>query len=260
MQKTPNKKMIGLFTIFGIIIFVFLIFLFVGNKILSKNENEIVMYFDESVKGLSIGSSISFRGVEIGKVSKIDLVADTKNLNFSIPVYAILDKNQTFRIFNNGTVKDKEKFLNELVKKGLKARLMTQSYLTGQLYVELEILPNIPIIFKGNNYYDNVIEIPTILSPLSEISKGFQDLPIRQILNNFDNFLENANAIIPSLFNEILTTAKNFNKILTYDADTTITNIDQTLKNINNTFKTIGNFVDYLDRHPEALLKGKNGY
>ena len=166
MQKTPNKKMIGLFTIFGIIIFVFLIFLFVGNKILSKNENEIVMYFDESVKGLSIGSSISFRGVEIGKVSKIDLVADTKNLNFSIPVYAILDKNQTFRIFNNGEVKNKEKFLKDLVGKGLKARLMTQSYLTGQLYVELEILPNIPIIFKGNNFYDNVIEIPTILSPV----------------------------------------------------------------------------------------------
>ena len=68
MQKTPNKKMIGLFTIFGIAIFVIIIFLFVGNKILSKNENEIVMYFDESVKGLSIGSSILFKSIEIGKV------------------------------------------------------------------------------------------------------------------------------------------------------------------------------------------------
>ena len=253
MQKTPNKKMIGLFTIFGIAIFVIIIFLFVGNKILSKNENEIVMYFDESVKGLSIGSSISFRGVEIGKVSKIDLVADTKNLNFSIPVYAILDKNQTFRIFNNGAVKDKEKFLNELVKKGLKARLMTQSYLTGQLYVELEILPNIPIIFKGNNYYDNVIEIPTILSPLSEISKGFQDLPIRQILNNFNNLLIDFDKSSPILFT-------NINKILLNDIGNTTNNINKTLNELQNTFKTIRNFIDYLDRHPEALLKGKNGY
>ena len=253
MQKTPNKKMIGLFTIFGIIIFVFLIFLFVGNKILSKNENEIVMYFDESVKGLSIGSSISFRGVEIGKVSKIDLVADTKNLNFSIPVYAILDKNQTFRIFNNGEVKNKEKFLKDLVGKGLKARLMTQSYLTGQLYVELEILPNIPIIFKGNNFYDNVIEIPTILSPLSEISKGFQDLPIRQILNNFNNLLINFDKSFPILFT-------NINKILLNDIENTTNNINKTLNELQNTFKTIRNFIDYLDRHPEALLKGKNGY
>lgn len=253
MQKTPNKKMIGLFTIFGIAIFVIIIFLFVGNKILSKNENEIVMYFDESVKGLSIGSSISFRGVEIGKVSKIDLVADTKNLNFSIPVYAILDKNQTFRIFNNGEVKDKKKFLKDLVGKGLKARLMTQSYLTGQLYVELEILPNIPIIFKGSNYYDNVIEIPTILSPLSEISKGFQDLPIRQILNNFNNLLINFDKYSPILFT-------NINKILLNDIGNTTNNINKTLNELQNTFKTIRNFIDYLDRHPEALLKGKKEY
>lgn len=253
MQKTPNKKMIGLFTIFGIAIFVIIIFLFVGNKILSKNENEIVMYFDESVKGLSIGSSISFRGVEIGKVSKIDLVADTKNLNFSIPVYAILDKNQTFRIFNNGEVKDKKKFLKDLIGKGLKARLMTQSYLTGQLYVELEILPNISIIFKGSNYYDNVIEIPTILSPLSEISKGFQDLPIRQILNNFNNLLINFDKYSPILFT-------NINKILLNDIGNTTNNINKTLNELQNTFKTIRNFIDYLDRHPEALLKGKKGY
>lgn len=260
MQKTPNKKMIGLFTILGIIIFVFLIFLLVGSQFLSKNENQIIMYFDESVKGLSIGSSISFRGVEIGKVSKIDLVADTKNLNFSIPVYAILNKNQTFRIFNNGTVKDKEKFLNELVKKGLKARLMTQSYLTGQLYIDLEILPNIPTIFKGNNYYDNIVEIPTTLSPLSEISKGFQNLPIKQILDNLNNFLDNVNNSMPLLFNEITITTKIFNEILQNDANITITNMNQTLKDIGNTFKIIGNFVDYLDRHPEALLKGKNWY
>ena len=253
MQKTPNKKMIGLFTIFGIAIFVIIIFLFVGNKILSKNENEIVMYFDESVKGLSIGSSISFSGVEIGKVSKIDLVADTKNLNFSIPVYAILDKNQTFRIFNNGEVKDKKKFLKDLIGKGLKARLMTQSYLTGQLYVELEILPNIPIIFKGSNYYDNVIEIPTILSPLSEISKGFQDLPIRQILNNFNDLLINFDKYSPILFT-------NINKILLNDIGNTTNNINKTLNELQNTFKTIRNFIDYLDRHPEALLKGKKEY
>lgn len=245
--------MIGLFTIFGIAIFVIIIFLFVGNKILSKNENEIVMYFDESVKGLSIGSSISFRGVEIGKVSKIDLVADTKNLNFSIPVYAILDKNQTFRIFNNGEVKDKKKFLKDLIGKGLKARLMTQSYLTGQLYVELEILPNISIIFKGSNYYDNVIEIPTILSPLSEISKGFQDLPIRQILNNFNNLLINFDKYSPILFT-------NINKILLNDIGNTTNNINKTLNELQNTFKTIRNFIDYLDRHPEALLKGKKEY
>ena len=130
---------------------------------------------------------------------------------------------------------------------------MTQSYLTGQLYVELEILPNIPIIFKGSNYYDNVIEIPTILSPLSEISKGFQDLPIRQILNNFNNLLINFDKYSPILFT-------NINKILLNDIGNTTNNINKTLNELQNTFKTIRNFIDYLDRHPEALLKGKKEY
>ena len=73
MKKTPNKKLIGLFTIASISIFIGIVLMFAGDKIFTKNNDQLVMYFEESIRGLTIGSPVSFRGVEIGKVSKIDL-------------------------------------------------------------------------------------------------------------------------------------------------------------------------------------------
>lgn len=260
MQRTPNKIIVGLFTIIGICIFIFIIAMFVGDKIMRSDQDELVMYFDESVKGLIVGSPVSFKGVEIGKVSNIDLIADADELNFSVPVYVRLNEDQTFRINNSKKIKSKESFLCDLIKKGLKARLMTQSYLTGQLSIELEILPNIPAVFKANNLPKDIIEIPTVLSPLGELSKGLQNLPVRMTIDKINNILDAMNKELPMLLNQTTSIATNINKIISNNdnnVSTTIWNLNKTLNEVSEAARALKNFTDYVERHPEALLKGK---
>ena len=260
MQRTPNRVIVGLFTIVGMCIFVSIIAIFIGDKMIRSDQDELVMYFDESVKGLIVGSPVSFRGVEIGKVSNIDLVADTDELNFSVPVYVRLNKDQTFRINNSKKIRNKESFLSDLIKKGLKARLMTQSYLTGQLSIELEILPNMPAVFKANNLLKDIIEIPTVLSPLGELSKGLQNLPIRITVDRINNILDVVNKELPMLLNQTTSVATNINKTISNNDNnisTTIWNLNKTLNEVSDAARALKNFADYVERHPEALLKGK---
>lgn len=67
----------------------------------------------------------------------------------------------------------RRQILRQLVDKGLRARLNTQNYLTGQLMVELEMMPvDTPAVYRSKD--GSIPEIPTVLSPLAELSRGFR--------------------------------------------------------------------------------------
>lgn len=86
MRKKPNSKLIGLFIVCGITLFLATVGMFVSEKIMADTKSEVVMYFSESIKGLDVGSPVVFKGVNIGRVSKIDLITDMDDSEFSIPV------------------------------------------------------------------------------------------------------------------------------------------------------------------------------
>ena len=92
MAKQPNRKMIGLFMVFGIVGMLAILGALLQNKLFANKGGEVVMFFDESIKGLSVGSPVVFKGVKVGEVSKIEIMTNTKDLSFSIPVYARMQK------------------------------------------------------------------------------------------------------------------------------------------------------------------------
>lgn len=242
MKKTPNKRRIGLFVIIGIIVLLGLAGSTAIQKFFQKKEDVWVMYFDESIKGLNIGSPIVFKGVEIGKVSNIELFVNPEDLSLKIPVFAEIYPNQ--HIKKAVTTLEKRKAIQTMIEKGLRARLISQSLLTGSLMIELEILPNTPIEYRGpkNPKASNIIEIPTTLSSLGEIQKGLQDLRIRETIKKFDN---------------ILTKISNLMDNNTGRIDDILINFNKTLLSIKDMSKSFNNMAEYLERHPEALLRGK---
>ena len=135
MRKEPNKKIIGLFLVIGFALFLGLIGQSVWQKMRADSEGVYVMYFRESIQGLSEGSPVIFQGVEVGKVIRIRLVADPKDLQFQIPVYIRMnpfEDAEEASMWGKIWQKDGD-LLNALIKRGLRARLVTQSLLTGQL-------------------------------------------------------------------------------------------------------------------------------
>ena len=261
MHREPNRRLIGIFLVTGILVFAVVMTMFIRQKFFGGSGNMLVMYFDESIKGLNVGSSVVFKGVEIGKVAKIDLIADANNLDFSIPVYAKMEDYQGIHT-RERPEDDKREILDALIKKGLRARLTAQNYLTGQLVIELEMLPDTPIELRYRGHDKDVLEIPTVLSPMGEISKGIQNIPIRESVEKFNRFFDEMNKQIPIVMPQISYTFKNLNKAVKDNAEVsadTFDNLNQAIANFGEASKAFRNFADYVERHPEALLKGKRG-
>ena len=262
MSKQPNTRLIGLFLIIGILSFIGIIGHFIASKMVTDDKNLFVMYFDETVSGLNIGSPVVFMGVQIGKVAKIDLITNPDSMDFRIPVYAKLEPRKNVQI--NG-LRGRRAVLEELVQKGLRARLATQSYLTGQLMIELEMMPDTEIVLKqGEN--NDLFEIPTVLSPLSKFSQGIQDLPIRASITKLNTIMDKLDMALDKVNGETLpnfnTLAVNTNKTVnssSKDITKTLYNFNQTLSDIRLAAKSLRNFADYIERHPESILKGKRG-
>lgn len=254
MRKKPNTKMIGLFLVIGIALFAIVILDFAKDKFMGDKNDQIVMFFEESITGLNVGSPVVFKGVQVGQVSKIGLLTDPDTLDFNIPVYAKMNQ-QSISTFDE--YKDKKSLLEELIKKGLRARLATQSFVTGQLMIEFEMLPNTPVVLKNKN--PSIVEIPTALSQLGELSKGIQDLPIRHSVEAFNLFFDNLNKEMPKI-NQIISRVDKLVKQNSQTSVDTINNFNNAMINIGEAANSFRNLADYLERHPEALLKGKGKY
>jgi len=260
MQKEPNKKKIGLFVILGFISLLALILGSAWDKIFPDNDNLIVMYFDESVNGLSVGSAVVFKGVEIGKVSRIDLIGDEKTASFSIPVYVRLRPNQEL-INVTESFEFRKDALNAFIQKGLRAKLAMQSFLTGQLMIELEIDRQSAPIFKSED--SDILEIPTVLSSSEKLAQGLQNLPIRTTIEKLNAILikldEALPVVLPKLEKMVNQLAEMVDENAPQTTDTMI-NLNQTLDDVAQAAKALRNFADYLQQHPESLLKGKGVY
>ena len=162
MNKKLNASLVGIFTIIGIFFFcVFLLFLGKGSI---SPKLEYTLYFHKSVKGLSVGAPVMFRGVAIGTVSNICLAKCCKNdptceraeetISWPIQVKINIDpaafKSDCDSSFWNDVQqwvlkKKNAAFLSEnnllhdlMINHGLRAKSQFLSLMTGKLYIELD--------------------------------------------------------------------------------------------------------------------------
>lgn len=150
-----------------------------------------VIYFDGSVNGLNVGAPVTWRGARIGRVTKIKVNIDAVDRVFTIPVYIELEPRKA--TFVRGT--DNDVTIPALVKLGLRAQLRTQSLVTGQLYVELEMMPGTAARFVGKDD-SPVPEIPAVQSGLENFEAGLEHLPLRQLGDAASQLLVNLNAVV----------------------------------------------------------------
>lgn len=263
MKKEPNKKAIGLFLVLGFALFMGIIGQVFLQKIRADKSGMVVMYFNESLQGLSEGSPIVFQGVEIGKVSRIRLVADKTNLKFSVSVYARLKQ---VDVMSEGSVWtkfwSKKNLLDTLIAQGLRARLSTQSYLTGQLMIEFVMLPDTKAEFFTNQKIEGMRQIPTVLSKKEELSRGLNRIQIQEMVAQFNHVAEVLGKELPVLLPALTESSKNLDKTLERVANSseeTLSNLNETLHQVSDSAKSFQNLTDYLERHPEALIRGKKG-
>jgi paraquat-inducible protein B len=230
MSKPVNKTMIGLFVVGAIALAVVAIGV-LGSGKLFKESIPYVMVFDGSVKGLNVGSPVVFRGVKIGSVSSIRMRFNYATKAMTILVYADFEPQQVETVnldeemAKEITKKDRYANMKGLIARGLRAQLEMQSIVTGQLQIALDFYPDKPAIYTG--IVKTVQEIPTIPTPLQQLTKKLESLPIEEMFNRMNLTLDGIAKLVQSP--ELKDSIANLN-IALKDVQTLVRNVDAQVK------------------------------
>ncbi len=264
MSKQANKTVIGAFVLGAIVLVVAGVLVFGSGRFL-RHLNEYVLFFDGSVKGLSVGAPVMFRGVKIGQVTDIALELNVKDLYALVPVTIELDSEKI--VPTGGDVREMRArakqgqypFLKALVEKGLKGQLQLQSLVTGQLMVSLELYPDKPIRLAGTDRKHP--EIPTIRTDIQELAKKIEELNFGEIAAKLDRSLAGIDRFVNSA--ALHESIGSLNKLIK-SLDRMVANTGNlgyqttgTLEEIAKMSRSLRSLADSLERNPEALLKGK---
>ncbi len=170
-----NKYKLGIFVITGSLLF-FMALLMLGLRELFEPKVRFCTLFNESVQGLEVGASVKFRGVDVGKVSRIILRTEDNYVRVDMearPESLDPGKEHMPKSSSERAAFFYKVFAEE-VQNGLRCRLVMASIATGMKYVELDYFdPRPPIL--GAEPPQDVLYIPSTRSLMSGISTTISD-------------------------------------------------------------------------------------
>ncbi|MBV9299452.1 MAG: MCE family protein [Verrucomicrobia bacterium] len=210
MSQRANPTLIGAF-VFGAIIIAIGAALFFGSANLFARKQLFETYFDQTVNGLGVGSNVKYKGVAIGKVTKLQLKFQGAG---EAPVVRVLYEINTDNLLNKyGLTLDlgDRKVHDKAVANGLRAKLDFESLISGQLYLALDFYKdaNPPVLYPEPN--PNIFEIPpqpsdieAILANLTKAIGNIGSVDFASLANELHGILQSAKVGLDELHLEKL--------------------------------------------------------
>lgn len=243
----------------------------------------IHMQFDQSVRGLAEGAAVDFLGINLGEVTGIALDYDADNKRYRVNVSAVVYPSRMGTAVQTeggngkaagqpGSTDASEDIFQRMVKRGLRAQLRNGNLITGQLYVALDFLakgkagqraasgsaiavPTVPGSF--GKLQEQITQIADKLSqiPFDQIGKNLNEsvAGIEQLLKQFNTQLAPK---ARQMLEEASTTFSKASKVLSTNSPLQ-NNMGQTLEEVRRAARSLRVLMDYLERHPESLIRGK---
>lgn len=249
-----------------------------------------VTYFENSVRGLAKGSPVEFYGIQVGTVTDVMLQVDAATGNVRVRVG--LDV-QPERVLGQGQAakEDPVTTARRMVRRGMRAQLQTANYLTGQQVLALSFSPNAPPMELQQVGNDLVIPsegggLDNIVQALSDMAGKLDRLPVDQIGQNLNNTLRSASTTMTSLDTLVKRADSGMSPLfkslpgITAALQDTVARAGRTFSSLDSSYGTNSQFqreleramtqvgdtarsirllADFLDRHPEALVRGRAG-
>jgi paraquat-inducible protein B len=221
MSTKRNALLTGLFVL-GALVLIVAGVLLLGRNDLFDRQLRAVVYFQGSVRGLYVGAPVTFRGVKVGEVDGIDIDVDPGTLATRIPVSLSIGAEAIRVGGEHGTPISN---LPALVQRGLRARLILQSFVTGQTSIDLDFRPNTPFKLLGQGR-GNVPEIPGASDRLDALVEQLSSLPLsdvvkqlRQIITSLDLTVRTSQKAIEETSVQLNRTAKQAEMTLRIGAE-----------------------------------------
>ncbi|MDP0501219.1 MAG: MlaD family protein [Verrucomicrobiota bacterium JB022] len=229
MSRRASPAVIGAFVIGAAVLLTGLV-IYVGAKNIFSKEETFLLYFDETVNGLAVGAPVKFKGVPIGRVSDVRIRYNQSPETTAIPVFIEIDTRRLEEDLGvQADLRDEEVLAAE-IQDGLRGKLVVTSYISGQLYIELDYVQTpVPLEFPHQQRieYKEIPTEPSVLaqvgSSASDIVARFSAIDMKTINDETIRLLRNSNAVVEALDvgainQELVRTTQNVNQTLV-DAD-----------------------------------------
>ena len=264
------------------------VFVLFGNraeafKLSSRDPQTFMLVFKQSVRGLAPGAPVEFRGIQVGEVVKIDAEVDAKTFEFSAPVTIVLDAQRLgVKILDLEPGTDfnavRRKLIETLLAHGVRAQLQTGNLLTGALFVTFDFFPDAPPATV--DWSQKPVQLPTapgqleaIEASATSIIKKVDQIPFKAIGDDVQSILNKVDQMpIKGIGDDLQKAMGDLDQTLV-SARGTLDNADNlmepnsallqqlgsTLDEVSRAARGLRSLLDYLERHPESLIRGKTG-
>jgi paraquat-inducible protein B len=241
---------------------------------------KVLMHFEQSVRGLSIDAPVEFHGTSFGTVKSIELQFDAEKKIFYTDVVANVYPDRlgaaikSMRALEKSTQTSSQEMWGRMIERGLRAQLRSGNLITGQMYIEFDFVKNPQQVAFDPAAVPMVV--PTAAGGMQELQEQLQSIvtkldkiPFDQIGQNLNATLKSANSLLAQIDTQIAPEAKATLR----DAQHAMQSLDQsvaspdaplqqdarrTLEEVNRAAASFRSLADYLERHPESLIRGKS--
>jgi paraquat-inducible protein B len=242
-----------------------------------------LLVFSDSVRGLTPGAPVEFRGIQVGEVTEINAQVNAKTFEFSAPVTIMLDATRLgVKIHDLPPGADiaalRRQFIDSLVAHGARAQLRTGNLLTGALFVAFDFFPDAPPATV--DWAQKPVQLPTIPGEIQAIEasvvsiiKKLDQVPYKAIGDDVQNLVKKLDQVpykgigddlqkALGTFDQTLASTRgavdNANRLI--EPNSLLgAELANTLQEVSRAARSVRVLADYLERHPEALIRGKTG-
>jgi paraquat-inducible protein B len=244
-----------------------------ARKVRYKRELFFWVHFNESIRGLSEGAPVEYHGVKIGEVVNFTLIGNPETAEFQIPILIKIEPERFIMDTRNESDEVNTTVFGKLLAKGLRAQLKTGNLLTGELYIDLDFYKNLTPVkpYKENGLY----VIPAVPTTMASLKSNLQSLLERIAAIPFEKIGKETHELLVRLRTETIPkldgSVESVNKLLRdtdklmnaartnyFDSNAELNRkLLRLLDEMTRTTKSIKHLTDYLERHPESLIRGK---
>jgi len=218
-----------------------------------------VLYFNESLRGLSVGAPVTLLGLPAGEVTDVGLDLDPATFNIrgrvefvSFPERLVARLNLKQSAIGKTlmrTGKNRHAFFQHMVdQRGLRAQLRSGSLLTGQLYVAFDYFPDAPQVKL--DWTLDPAELPAVPSTLPDIEAKLTSIVAKLDKIPYEAIGDDVKKVLASLQQTLKETDRLLNPIRR-----------QTVPKLNAAMDELRNVVGSADRvleSTDATLLGKD--
>lgn len=188
-----KETLVGAFVLGGVVLLLAAFVLF-GRFHPFQNKLHATLVFQGASSGLTVGSPVTFRGVQVGTVDRVSIEYDPTTQRAYIPV-SITMQPDNIKLTNGRSAGLPS--IPELVGQGLRGEMNLKSFVTGSSEINLDFAPQIPAVLHPELVSGD--EIPTRRSTIQQVTQTLTELPLRQLADNTEQTLASLRALSEQL-------------------------------------------------------------